>query len=268
MIAMIIGCLVVVQQKRSGQAEKPSGRDGDAMGEVEKAINAQLKQLVERKDEARKLFADFSRAKVVEEILPMVRDADQWEGLIRQTGHESKTDREWMPSNGAKWSIHVVGRTPYAYLTGDLPDFSSFQAYFVMEDDLLLLDWKATTGYSTASFAELSKGEGDGSEVRGFIEPSSLYTAVWPENEYRCYQCGSPDGRDIIWCYVKRGTDVDKILAKLFEEGELVERQREDVPMTLKLVRPQEVKQGGLPNQWLIEELHHLDWIQVGAKSR
>lgn len=264
-IPLIISIFIFLQQEGAERGAVVSGRDDGGMSAIEQAINAEFEQLLERKDEARKLFADFAQAQVVEEILPMVRNGASREELIRQNGHRRLADREWLPSSGSKWSIDLIGGQPYAHLIGELPDFRTFQAYFVLEDNDLVLDWKATTGYATASFDELAKGEGDGTEVRGHIRPSNLYTTVWPEGEYRSYQLESPDGTGMVWCYVRRGTTTDDVLFKIFQNEGIVERKkRDDAPVTVKLIQG---KVGGLPNQWLIEDLHHLDWIEVKRKG-
>ena len=155
---------------------------------------------------------------------------------------------------------HLLNGRPYALLSGEHQDFTSFRAYFVVQNDILLLDWKATTAYSTASFADLTKGTGDASEVRGTMKPATLYTDVWPEGEYRCYQLLSPNGLDVIWCYAKLGTDEEKILHRHFLKGEIVDQKDEALMQTLKLKRGSE---DGLPNQWLIDGLHHREWINL-----
>ena len=264
-IPLIISIFIFLQRESAERGAVVSGRDDGGMSAIEQAINAQFEQLLERKDEARKLYADFAQAHVVEEILPMVRNGASREELIRQSGHKRLADREWLPSSGSKWRIDLIGGQPYAHLVGELPDFRTFQAYFVLEDDDLVLDWKATTGYATASFDELAKGEGDGTEVCGHIRPSNLYTPVWPEGEYRSYQLESPDGTGMVWCYVRRGTATDDVLFNIFQDQGIVERKNlEDAPVTVKLIQG---KLEGLPNQWLIEDLHHLDWIEVKPKG-
>ena len=259
MIAMVIGCLAALHIMDPFGTRDDDNSDEQRAQQLEAARDAMLKDIAERKDEARKLYSDFASSRVVEEILPMIRNSGELEGLIRRIGHQPLADRQWEVPMKTSWKSHVFNGRLYAILKGEHENFTDFRAYFVVENDQLLLDWKATTAYSTASFADLSQGKGDASEVRGVMKPATLYTDVWPEGEYRCYQLISPDGDDVIWCYAKVGTDEAKILHRHFMRGEIVDRQDEALLLTLELKRGTD---GGLPNQWLIEGLHHHEWIR------
>ena len=89
---------------------------------------------------------------------------------------------------------------------------------------------------------------------------SSLYTAVWPEEEYTCYQLESPDRKEMIWGYAKRDSDVGKFLRSIFRNGGIMDYAVDQIPMTVKLVPG---PAGSLPNQWLIEDVIHRDWIDM-----
>ena len=259
-LAVVIGCLFLLHQ--SGPATKGGSKTTQQEQQQKKidAIEAQLVELNGREQEARKMYADFASAQVVEDILPMIRNSGKLAGLVRNTAHQTIVDKDWRPPARAKWSINLMRARPYATLKGDLPDFTTFCAYYVLEDGLLLLDWKATTTFSTSSYEELSNGKGDGSEVRGYVKPAQFYTNDFPEDQYHCYQMVSPDKRHVLWCYVKRSSAQAQILGRHYLKGEILQESGRELPMTLKLSR---ASGKALPNQWVIESLLHEEWISL-----
>lgn len=120
------------------------------------------------------------------------------------------------------------------------------------------MDWKATTGYGTAPFEKLTLGEGDASEIRGWLLTASFYTAVFPEADFVSFQLLSPDRREPLWCYARRGTLESQSLTTLFPHGEIIEERNTSQKVTLMLERGDGQ---GLPNQWLVGKLLHKQWI-------
>lgn len=255
-LGMIIACLALMQL--SGPATQ-EGADKIRKEQRKKMLQAELNKLTSRENEARKMYADFASARVVEEILPMIRNSKELGNLIRRVGHEPTVERDWRPPADADWRAGLFGNRLFAVLSGDLPgNFSNFSAYFVLEGDLLLLDWKATTAYGSASFDELVQGEGDGSEIRGYLKPAELYYGDFTEDKYHCYQFESPDKHEVVWCYVKRSSELAIELGRYFLKGEIIEQSTEELPMTLKLSR---VEGRCMPNQWLLDGLLYKNWI-------
>ena len=206
------------------------------------------------------MYADFASAQVVEDVLPMIRNRGELTDLVRNTAHQTLVGKDWRPPVNAKWSMNLVRARPYATLKGDLPDFTSFTAYYVLEDGLLLMDWKATTAFSSSSYEELSQGKGDGSEVRAYLKPANFYTNDFPEDEYHCYQIVSPDKRQLLWGYIKRSSGLSQVLGRFYLKGQILEEGSRELPMTLELSRP---TGKSLPNQWMIESLLHQEWIRL-----
>jgi hypothetical protein len=127
-----------------------------------------------------------------------------------------------------------------------------------MTDGKLQLDWKASAGYGTAGFTGLPKGVGDGSEIRAIISISDFYTNAFPEAAYKSYQLFSPDKEVSIWVYSRRGEPADSELGRLLDKGAIIEEAPDRIKLTLRLSRSVD---GGLPNQWLVEENLRNDWI-------
>lgn len=256
-LSMIIACLALMQL--SGPATQ-EGAENTRKEQRKKMLETELHKLTSREQEARKMYADFASARVVEEILPMIRNSKELGNLIRRVGHEPTVDSDWRPPADADWRAGLFGNRLFAVLSGDMPDFSSFSAYFVLEGDLLLLDWKATTAYSSTSFDELVQGRGDGSEIRGYLKPAEFYYGDFTKDQYHCYQFESPDKREVVWCYVKRSSELAIELGRYFLKGEIIEQNTEELPMTLKLSR---AAGKSMPNQWLLDGLLYKNWIST-----
>jgi hypothetical protein len=256
---VIVIALVMLPSINQSNAARPDQAVGLVIDPKEQvrefdALNA----MVGRQPEAEKLFGSYANATIAEDVLPLVRDAKSVEPLIRSSHRPVDAPRGWRPQSGLSWVTAGEGLKLFGVLEGLLPDFSPFRAYMVVSGSALLIDWKATTAYSTATFAELLEGTGNPAEIRAFIAPSGFYSATFPEAEYRSFQLVSADGRDAVWCYTRRGDAADGQIAGIFREGEILEASREPTRVTLRLARGPD---GAAPNQWLIAEMLHKDWL-------
>lgn len=214
--------------------------------------------LITRPDEAMKIFGRFMTAPLVDDFLPVIRNRIAVEPLIRSSQRVPLISKQWTPEEDSMWGVHQSKETQFARLIGKLPDDSEFYGYFVLEDRHLLLDWKATTGYGTATFKELAQNQGNPAEIRGTLRPSEYYSIVFPEDMFQCYLFDGPDQEDVIWCYTRHGTSVDREIQTLFVGGAILKNTLKPRKVTLRLERAPD---GAFPNQWLIEELLHNDWI-------
>lgn len=208
--------------------------------------------------DAHQVFAAFMSATLVDDMLPLIRDAAAVEPLLRQHQRPAVVSKPWCPPEDTVWSVVDTDGRLYGLLEGSLPDYSKFSAYLVRSDKRLYLDWKATTGYGTASFDELAANHGDAREIRGRISPAEFYTIRFPEVQFQSYQLVAPDGEKAIWCYTHRGDAVAAALDELFHSGGILEASRESRKVTLRL---EPSPAGSLPNQWFIREMLHQDWI-------
>lgn len=208
--------------------------------------------------DAEQLFRIYARSAVVDDFLPHLRDRASVESLVRATRHSPLVSKDWIPNEQTSWRVIDGKDIAFGILEGKLPDYTPFRAYVARDGNQLLLDWKATTGYSTAKFSDLEKRLGDSSEIRGFILPSRFYTSVFPEQEYLSYQLISPDRHTTLWAYARRDSATGAAIAKLFRAGEIIESTPDETPVTLRLAPAPE---GSQPNQWLVDELLHDDWI-------
>jgi hypothetical protein len=258
--SVVVIALVLLPLINESNAEHPrAGQSGMVVDPEEKIEDTvAVNDLLNRQPEAEQLFRAFASASTAEEILPLVRDVASVERLIRDHHRPGVISKEWLPSDQTLWNINTDGGRPFGLLEGSLPNFAKFSAYCVLDDHQLHLDWKATTGYGTATFDELAHNQGAPDEIRARIIASDFYTAAYPETECQCYQLASPDESQVIWCYTRRGEPVDEVLGALFRGGDILGSSAEQKKVTVRLAHG---PAGSLPNQWMIAELLHKEWI-------
>lgn len=212
-----------------------------------------------RQEEGRRLFERYLRAVSVDGIVPLVRDGPALREILRENWHPTVPPPGWEVAADCVWNVYraPVGRD-FATLSGFLPDYSPFTAYFVvLADGSLAADWKATTGYGSASFEDLAAGTGDAGEIRGTISLDNFYTANWPESDFQSYRFLSPGGDHPIWCYARRGSVAEAGVSRPLTGGTILQEADRSRDVTLHLARGGDETR---PDQWLITEMLHLGW--------
>ena len=261
--SLVVVALLLLPLINESNAEHPRpGQAGLVLDKAEEKMEGSelADALLRQQTDAEQLFRAFASASIVEDILPLVRDAAALEPLIRADPHPALVTKAWLPPDSTLWNVISNNGRPYAMLEGTLPNFSKFSAYCVLSANQLRLDWKATTGYGTATFDDLARGQGDPVEIRARIISAPFYTASYPEADFHSYQLISPDASQAVWCYTRRSEAVDGVLGMLFQGGEILERPSEPKKVTLRLDHG---PAGSLPNQWVIAEMLHTDWINL-----
>lgn len=209
-------------------------------------------------EQAMVLAAVYANAKSVEEVLPLVKDRVRVEPLMRERWKPFAFNSKWVVPDEAQWSVQKIDKREFGYLSGMLPDFNLFQIFFVKEGDKVVIDWEASSAYSETTFADLSKNQGTGGVTRCLLAPGDLYTISFPESAYQCYRGTSPDREIGIWCYVKRDSPEAEKIAALFQQSAIPREVFSEYSVTLKL---EKAPADSLPNQWVIAEMLHIDWI-------
>lgn len=217
-----------------------------------------LDRLLLKQTEAMQIFRSYTQASRFEDIVPLLRDGTAMKEILRAWWRPMGISRQWSPAPDSAWTLVELEGHPCAVLEGNLPDHSKFAAYFTNEGNRLLLDWKATSGFGTASFGDLKQNKGDPTEIRGLISAAEFYNSAWPEADYQSYRLVSPDGENAIWCYARRDNSNGARIGELFRKGEIVEESQSSRKITLRLGRGSEDAQS---NQWLIGEMLHIDWL-------
>lgn len=250
---MLLPAINASNTPKTGSADKTPNQNPSETSGIED-------RLLTMESEARQLFRSYATATITDDVVPLVRDGAALRETLRQHWRPSRIPKSWKPDEqNGDWNISTLAGHPAGVLQGTLPDLSKFTAYFVIDRDQLRLDWKATTAFSTATFAELEKKQGDATEIRGEISPSQFYTAIWPEADYQSYRLLSPNKENLIWCYVRRGTAAHEAIARRFQRSQILGEVYQSLKITLRL---QPGPDGAPPNEWLIGELLCLGWVE------
>lgn len=215
--------------------------------------------LLFKQSEASQLLRSYAQAVHVDQIVPFVIDGKKLRETMAKNWKPLGAPLQWSPAADSKWLIAELDGGSCGLLECTMPDHSVSVAYFLMQQGRLYLDWKATSGYGTATFQELENGTGDTAEIRGIISRGQFYTSTWTEELYRSYRLISPDEETLVWCYVRRGTVDEWKLSKLLGQGEISSEETGPRKVTLRLQRNPEKTP---PNQWLIGEMLHIDWAK------
>jgi hypothetical protein len=216
-----------------------------------------LNLLLAQQTEAFQIFDSYVHAAHSDEVMPLIVNGRALRETLRKYWRPLELPKDWAPSVDCGWSVMEFGGRAYGLLQGRFPNHSEFIAYFTFQDAHLLLDWKATTAFGTATFTQLSEGAGDGSEIRGSLSHADFYSNTWPEADYQSYRLTTPNEEISIWCYARRSEATHQVISPLFTSGEISGESQDLRKLTLSLTRgPAE----GLPNQWLIKEMLHIDW--------
>jgi hypothetical protein len=214
-------------------------------------------------DEAVGIFSSYLRATDVEGVIRLIREDDALRETVRKHWRPAEASKYWKPDRTSEWQVFTLEGVSYGRLVGILPDQSKFSAYFTQQGGRIVMDWKATVAFSTASFEKLEKGSGDTSEIRGNLSAANFYTSAWPESIYRSCRLVSPDARLSIWCYIRRGDAVEKSIYESFPGNLILTDSPTFGPVTVRLdVGPA----GALPNQWQMAEILHTNWVTPNVK--
>ena len=259
--SVVIVALMLLPVINASNAARPNQSQTSFVMEKEEdnAGSGLWNALIVRQQDAEQVFRAFASAPVVEDILPLVKDSESVGSLIRAHHRPALVAKAWVPPANTRWNVIDNDGHPFGLLEGFLPDDSTFGAYVVLSGRLLLLDWKATTAYGTATFDELEGHQGNPAEIRARIVLADFFTATFPEAEYQCYQLLSPDNRKAVWCYARRGEAANAALASILQTDGILDNT--PVPPQKVTVRLDPGPAGSLPNQWLIREVLHKDWI-------
>ncbi len=217
-----------------------------------------MNRLLERQDDAARIYRSFSQATISDEALPYLRNGEGLKDTLRANWTPMGIPSDWAPADDSNWSVIELAGNACGLFQGLLPDGSGFTAYFTSDHDQLLLDWKATTGYGTATFVQLKSGPCDASEIRGVITFSDYYTPTFPESDYQSFRLASPDDQQTLWCYATRDSVAFEKISTELAPGSIATEERGPQKVTLRLESGPE---GSLPNQWMIGDLLHLDWL-------
>lgn len=257
--ALVIGVLMLLPMINKSNAARPSSADGDLKVINEEKIGGMeaMNTMLKAQPEALQIFTRYAQATIADDVIPLLLDGEANRDLFCKNWKPLKFPKNWSPPADADWDVIQGPKSVTGVLKISRPDFSEVKAVFIYLNNRLFLDWKASTGYGTATFEELSKATGDSSEIRGVLTPSNFYTIAWPEEIYQNYRLLDSTGAKSIWCYAHRTDKAGDDCDNLFESGEIVGKLESSAEVTVRLRRGEDA---ALPNQWEIAEILHKGW--------
>lgn len=257
-VTIVVGSMLMLPAINASNKPRENASALPVLAEKKDENLETINRLLEKQPEAIQLFRSYSQAAHADEIVPLVRDGSAIRDILLKDWKPLNLSRQWAPSIESKWSVFNRDGRPGGLLEGTLPDGTPFSAYVTEVNNRLLLDWKATNAYSSAAYSDLEKGTGDASEIRGELSLANYYSDSLPEEEYHSFRLVSPDNVNLIWCYVRRGTEAEAKILTEFQSGEILKETPGPKKITLRLERGPE---GSLPNQWTVAEMLHIDWV-------
>jgi len=263
--ALVVLVLMALPAINSSNAARPDPSAGIKEPAKPDDEELRIRELMIARPKVEPLVKAYVTSGVADDLLRLVRHPETVASLIRAERRPPLAPSSWEVPAAAEWLVHSQGGQFFGEMIGTYPDFSPFRIYVVMEDGQFRIDWKASTAYSTSTFGELAGGEGDGSEIRGTLEPSNFFTTAFPEEDYQSYRLDSPDGDQSLWVYTKRGSDADREIGELFASGAILSNETKQSRVTVSLRRTGEEAHD---NQWEVGELLSPAWIEPKTDSK
>lgn len=217
-----------------------------------------LDSLINGEVRAKGIFAAYATSKSVGNFIGTVYKGGENSEIIAGRWKPLGMVPGWKPDDNCSWIVMEEGGVEFGVLSGILADSSGFNAVFRLEGGDMKMDWKATTGYSSADYTALKQGLGDGSEMRAILSPGEFHTFALSEDEYRSYTLMAPDRQEKVWGYTKLNGADDVLLHSRFLPSQLTGEMLGEMPVILALERG---SAESLPNQWMISKVVRLGWL-------
>lgn len=257
-VAAVAGLLIAGKNKSANARDSGSGYVFEKVQELdgeEEFFVVNSGKLIE---EAETLLKAYAAATSVEQVLPMVRDAERV---------KERMTRLWQPwgpgpmlaaGKEIDGSVMEGAARQAICLRGRRGDFTPFEMVFVRVGERLKLDWEASHGIGEVQVAELQEGGvADGRVVRGLIEPSEFYTLAYPDTEFRSFRMVDASGDHFIWVFARLGSEVAKTLEREFNEGTVLLEKSGQIRATVRLSG----SEGDSGKCHEITEMLHKGWV-------
>lgn len=220
---------------------------------------AEFDKVAKSRDRAFEIYRQYARADDIDGLQGLLHDEATVLPLIRENWEPLNYPDNWSLDDSTQWTAIDHEDIRYGVLEGQSPDFGQFSAIFRINGEDLVLDWKATVGYGTSSYDVLFTGEGDGSEIRGFLSQAQFYSFSYPESDWVSYRLLSPSRGKSIWVYAARESEIAKRLRDEFSASQITGQKADVAEVTLSIDPGVEES---MPSQWQIKELLRMSWLE------
>lgn len=257
----------IVLLSLSNQKEDERSRDQSYFSKIEVKENvdteevgtAQFEKLTKSRDQAAEIYEKFAKADELSVLKGLFHDEAEVFPLIEENWEPLNYPDSWSLNDSAQWTALDIEGISCGILEGQTPGYDKFRAIFRINGENLALDWKATVGYGTSSYDALLAGEGDGSEIRGYLSQLEFHTFSYPESTWVSYRLVSPSGEESIWLYAARGSEIANRFSDKFSASQITGEKTGVVEVTLSI---EPGNDESLPNQWQINELFRMSWLE------
>jgi hypothetical protein len=210
--------------------------------------------------EAARLLADYAAATSPEQLLPLVRGQATVAGPLRTTWQPWPAPPHLDGRKALQFAYTDNLKPPFLVVFGKRSDQIPFRAYFVREGEHLKLDWEATEGICDIPIHELPGATGVRQAlVRCEVEAKPFHTTAFPETRFRSFLLSTADQQAWIWGYGERDGETELRLKALLDTGSAFLEQKTRERATLRITAD---PGRDLPNQFLITEMLHIDWVR------
>jgi hypothetical protein len=257
-VAAVTGLMLAGKGKVSNAADNP-GYVFEKEQQLDRKQEYFLVHSGELTKQAEKLLERYAAATSVEQVLPLVRDAEQVKERMARLWKPWGTDP--MLAAGEKIESFVLEESSRAAISlkGSKGDFSPFDMVFIREGEGLKLDWEASHGIGEVQVAELLEGAAaEDRVVRGIIQPTEFYTQAFPESRFRSFRLVDAGGDLFVWVFAPLDSTVASVLKTEFNEGSLLLEKSVQIPATVRLSGT-----GGSSGKcYEITEMLHKGWVR------
>lgn len=158
------------------------------------------------------LTRKFLEATTVEEILPLIRDRERVEPMIRKEYPDGKIQPKGLGAFNTSGSIAY--RSKLASVTVRSKDFESLQLAYIRTGEGMKIDWESYIGWSEMRWPEfLTAKTSKPTLFRASLKLVEYYNFSFSDDKkWQSYQLRSPDGESVVYGYVLRDSEVDKKL--------------------------------------------------------
>ncbi|MEM1082755.1 MAG: hypothetical protein AAGI48_01425 [Verrucomicrobiota bacterium] len=205
----------------------------------------------------RVLVTNYTQANSFSEVVPLVRNGEDLESLLNE---------RWKPLqlaldgwDGLKGSADRIAGRVVVSLAGRDREAEPFALLIVEEGEELLVDWEASFGMGEVLFEDLS-GVPIGSTVklRAMVEGSNFHPLEFPDDRYRCYRLRDREDVHPIFGYVEIGSDEHQKLTELVNDGSMLIKSEENIPVILKVKNTGQ----GSSGQFKITRVIQKGWVE------
>lgn len=234
-VAVVIGMTLAGKQRNAGRGAGPA-YEFEQVTKLDEDHRFFLENAGELIGQGQAMLERYAAARTVEEVLPLVRDRDRVKERLERWWRPWGSEKHFAPGEEIGSYLIDPPPRPAIGLAGRKGDFSRFDMVFVREDGQLKLDWEASEGIGDVQIADLQAGTAPaGGLVRAVVQPSTFYTAEFPEAEFRSYRLEDTAGNHFVWGFARQGSAVAAALDVEFNEGSVLLEKSAEVRATLRL---------------------------------